>query len=165
MLNYFMKVFILEYYRTWVIKNIPALLKFHLYKKSWKFLAFICIKIESKFFRVAFKALFNTNLFLFLAYYQLIPWDVLSFPWPLTTECPPFLCFFSCFFCLDCPLSSFPFTCLPVITRHSQQLPPLKCPDRSSYWTLSLPSTHYIPVAKPSAVSSSIIEANIWLSF
>lgn len=86
-LNYFMKVFVLwlEYYWTWVIKKISTLLKFHLCK-SLKFLAFVCIKIESKLFRVVFKVLLWQNLSLFLAYDQLSLWGALSLP------CPSQLC-------------------------------------------------------------------------
>lgn len=150
-----MKVFILwlECYWIWVIKKISALPKFHLYKKTLKFLAFICIKVESKLFQVVFKGLFNMNLSLFLAYYQLSPWGALRLPWPLTTVYSPFLGFFSSSFpSWDCPLSSSPLESMPMITGQSQWLPPFKCQDRSSHWDLSFPNTCYISLAKRHAV-------------
>lgn len=110
-----------------VIK-ISVLLKFHLYKNSLHFGAFICIKIESKFFRLAFKALFNTNPSLFLVYCQLILWAIQRFSLTPGICVPPTLCLFSgSLLCLECPFLPFPVNHTPMITRRSQMPTPSEC--------------------------------------
>ena len=121
--NDFMKIFILwlEYYWTWVIK-ISALLKFHLYNKSLKFLAFICIKIESQFFKLHSKpSLIWLNPYFFSATPSPL-WGFLKSPWPLETVYFPLLLSQALASFQNVPVLPFSLKCMPEIRKPSQRL-------------------------------------------
>lgn len=123
-------------------QKISALWKFHLCNKSLKFVTFTCIKIESKFFRGVFKAFFNMNPSFLSVYSKFIPWGS---DFSLAPGNCVLLCISSSsVLCSEWPFLPFPLKCMPVITRRSQRLPPLKCHDRSSHWKFSFPSTLYL---------------------